>query len=222
MKASLLSPRPHRWTMKSVHSAQTTFNTLPYGSFELLIEHELIRNVTPDMLLWWFQHIGDTMQHEGKMYPRYLVWHPIDHIHWELIKSAPGGGAGVGAHFRIVEAFGGNMGYLVDSTEEVIKLDTEGITLVVRFLGKEVYRLAHQFIAVEGGTLYRSRMQVGRESVIGQWLINPIMHRFVFTKAMGHAWLKHNVEEVGNFEFFLPELYHTHRYHGSGCVIPAN
>lgn len=208
MKAALLPARPYSWAMKPLNSARTTFNTLPYGSFELLIEHDLIRNVTPDMLLWWFQHIGGTMEHEGKTYPRYLIWHPIDHIHWELTKPAPGGGAGVGAHFRIVEAFGGNMDYLVDSTEEVIKLDRDGITLVVRILGKEVYRLAHQFIPVEGGTLYRSRMQVGRESLLGKWLINPLMHRFVFTKEMGRAWLKHNVEEVGNFEFFLPDLYY--------------
>lgn len=207
MKWTLPPARPYSWTMKPLNSARTAFNTLPYGSFELLIEHELIRNVTPDMLRWWFQHIGDTMEHEGKIYPRYQIWHPIDHIHWALTRPAPGGGAGVGAHFRIVEAFGGNMDWLVDSTEEVIKLDTEGITLVVCVLGIEIYRLAHQFIPTEGGTLYRSRMQVGHESRLGQWLINPILQRFVFTKEMGRAWLKHNVEEVGNFEFFLPELY---------------
>ncbi|WP_420149404.1 DAPG hydrolase family protein [Spirosoma sp.] len=209
MKWKLPPARPFSWKMKSLDSAQTAFNTLPYGSFELLINHNVIRNVTPDMLLWWFQHIGDLMPHEGKTYPRYLIWHPIDHIHWELKKPAPDGGAGVGAHFHIVEAFGGNMKHLVDSMEEVIKLDTEGITLVIRILGMEVYRLAHRFIPVAGGTLYRSRMQVGHESLRGRWLINPVMHRFIFPRAMGLAWLKHNVEEVGNFEFFLPELYNS-------------
>jgi hypothetical protein len=32
----------------------------------------------------------------------------------------------------------------------------------------------------------------------------------LFTEAMGRAWLKHNVEEVGNLEFFLPALYAAH------------
>jgi hypothetical protein len=28
----------------------------------------------------------------------------------------------------------------------------------------------------------------------------------VFDEARGRAWIKHNIEEVGNFEAFLPEL----------------
>ncbi|GAB3493236.1 hypothetical protein GCM10027341_08300 [Spirosoma knui] len=201
------SVRPAGWRMKPLSSAATAFRVLPYGSFELTIEHDLIKDVTPAMLVWWFTHIGGTMQYQGQTYPRYLVWHPLDHIRWELAKPAPGGGAGVGAQFRIVEAFGQNRNHLVDSTEDVITLDTEGITLVRRIAGLEVFRLAHRFIPTEGGTLYRSRMQVGHESRLGKWLINPFMQRFIFTKAMGYAWLKHNVEEVGNFEVFLPTLY---------------
>ena len=207
MNWQLPPARPFGWTMKSVSSAATDFTVLPNGSFELTIEHELIKGVTPTMLAWWFTHIGDTMEYRDQTHHRYLVWHPLDHIHWELVKPAPGGGAGVGARFRIVEALGRDLNYLVDSTEEVGKLDEEGITLVIRVAGLEVYRLAHRFIPVEGGTLYRSRMQVGHESLLGKWLINPIMHRFIFTKAMGQAWLRHNIEEVGNFEFFLPALY---------------
>lgn len=204
--------REINWIRKPLQSARTQCKTLPYGSFELRIEHDIIRGVTPDMLNWWFHHIGDSMNVNGVEYPRYLVWHPIDHIHWELAKPAPGGGAGVGASFRIVEAFGGNRHHLIDSVEEVIKLDSEGITLIRRMLGVEVFRLAHRFVAVEGGTRYLSRMQVGAENRLGQWLLNPLLHRFVFTRDMGPAWLTHNVEEVGNFESFLPELYAAHRF----------
>ena len=200
------------WVKKPLDSARTRFNTLPYGSYELQIEHDIIRGVTPDMLNWWFHNIGGTMNVNGIEYPRYLVWHPIDHIHWELAKEAPGGGVGVGASFRIVEALGGNMNHLIDSVEEVIKLDREGITLIRRIAGLEVFRLAHRFIAVEEGTLYLSRMQVGAENGVGKWLLNPLMHRFLFTREMGWAWLKHNIEEVGNFESFLPELYAAHRF----------
>jgi hypothetical protein len=34
-----------------------------------------------------------------------------------------------------------------------------------------------------------------------------VVKKHIFTPAMGQAWFKHNVEEVGNFEFFLPGLY---------------
>ncbi len=193
--------------MKPLSSARTAFRRLPRGSFELTIEHDLIRNVTPRMLAWWFGHIDGTMHYQGREYPRYLVWHPTDHVHWALAQAAPGGGAGVGSHFRIVEAFGGNPRHWIDSTEQVTKLDATGIRLVRRALGTEVFSLEHWFEADAQGTRYRSRMQVGAESPLGQFLLNPLLQRRLFTADMGYAWLRHNVEEVGNFEFFLPELY---------------
>jgi hypothetical protein len=193
--------------MKPMRSARTAIRRLTHGSFELTIEHELVRGVTPEMLEWWFRHLGEAMIYQGQEYPRYLVWHPIDHIHWELAQPDAQGGAGVGSYFRIVEAFGGDMNKLIDSAEEVVKLDPTGIKLVRRVLGTEIFSLEHWFEPAEGGTRYRSRMQVGAESALGLYVFNPLLQRFAFTANMGYSWLKHNVEEVGNFEFFLPELY---------------
>lgn len=207
MNWSLLSPRPLAGPLKSIHSARTSFRRLRHGSFELTIEHELVRDVTPPMLEWWFRHIGEPMSWQGRQYPRYLVWHPIDHIHWALARPDAHGGAGVGSRFRIVEAFGGDMRCLVDSTEEVVKLDQTGIRLVRRVLGREVFSLEHWFELVPGGTRYTSRMQVGHESWLGHYLLNPLLQRRWFSARMGYGWLRHNVEEVGHFEQFLPALY---------------
>lgn len=82
------------------------------------------------MLRWWFETLGETMTFDGKTYPRYLLWHPRDHIHWELVARSDSGGTGQGARFRIVEAFAANPAYYVDSTEYVEKLDEEGTSLV--------------------------------------------------------------------------------------------
>lgn len=210
MKRSLSPPLPFGWSMKLLATARTTFSVLPRGSFELTIQHDLIRSVTPTMLLWWFRHIGGTMTYEGRIYPRYRVWHPLDHIHWSMTNPGSDGAAQVGSRFRIVEAFGRNPKHYVDSIETVVKLDEEGIRLVRRELGQEVFSLQHWFEAAPDGTLYRSRMQVGVETRLGQHVLNPLLHRFLFTNAMGYAWLKHNVEEVGNFEQFLPRLYHEY------------
>ena len=38
-------------------------------------------------------------------------------------------------------------------------------------------------------------------------VLNPLMHRFLFGEAMGRAWVKHNVEEVGLLEHIVPLLY---------------
>lgn len=206
----LPAPLSIDWSLKPLESARTTVTVLPYGSYELTIEHDLIWGVTPAMLLWWFGHIGGTMTYRGQTHPRYRVWHPLDHVHWSMTNPGPDGAAQVGSRFRIVEAFGRNPKHYVDSTETVVRLDEAGIRLVRRELGQEVFSLQHEFEAMPGGTRYHSRMQVGVESWPGRYVINPLLHRWLFTRAMGYAWLKHNVEEVGNFEQFLPNLYRQH------------
>ena len=70
------------------------------------IDHQPLAGITPPMLLWWFRHIGDDVDHAGERMSGYLAWHPLDHIAWELARPAPGGGADEGASYRIVEAFG--------------------------------------------------------------------------------------------------------------------
>jgi hypothetical protein len=200
--------------MKPVSSATTSQSLLPNGQLLLTIEHDELRGVTPAMLRWWFENLGDTMTYEGVTYPRYLLWHPRDHIHWELAARAPGGGTGQGARFRIVEAFAANTDYYVDSTEEVEKLDDEGISLVRRILGMEIFRLEHRFTATDGGCFYRSRMLLGAsQGAVAGFIFNKLVRPRIFPDAMGAAWLTHNVEEVSMFEHLLPALYATHAAH---------
>ncbi|MBP6902660.1 MAG: hypothetical protein KBC73_21390 [Burkholderiaceae bacterium] len=182
---------------------------------ELTIEHDVIRGVTPKMLRWWFENLGRTMSYQGKVYPRYLLWHPRDHIHWELAAPGPGGGTGQGASFRIVEAFAANPDYYVDSTEYVEKLDDDGISLVRRELGSEIFRLEHRFGAAPEGAIYRSRMVVGAAAGLVRPLFNGFIRPRIFSDAMGTAWLTHNVEEVSMFEHILPPLYAAHSTSGA-------
>jgi hypothetical protein len=216
-KWKVLAPRPFNWTMKPLDSAETALNTLEDGRLELTIRHDILKGVTPAMLGWWFRNIEGTMEHMGQTYPRYLVWHPIDHIHFEVARPSPEGTAGPGARFLIVEAFGANPDFLVHSVADIPKNDETGITLSVRKLGMEVMRLEHTFTPVPEGTLYQSKMHVGTKAVPARFLLNPLIRSRIFTKAMGLAWLKHNVEEVGNLEFFLPALYSAH----AGRASPA-
>ena len=204
--------------MKPVSSAKTGFTTDGDGRLTLWIDHDIVRGVTPAMLHWWFEHIGETMEHGGKLYPRYMLWHPKDHILWELKRPAPNGGAGQGAYFRIVEAFGRKLDFYVDSTDYVEKLDDEGISLVGRAVGLEFFRLEHRFIRVSGGTQYRSRMSVGMQAGFPGRLFNIYVRPRVFSNAAAQAWLTHNVEEVGMFEHFLPELYHGRQMPDSANV----
>lgn len=204
-----LAPRPIPWAMKPLSSAETGVRTLADGRLELTIRHDILQGVTPAMLGWWFRNIDGMMQYEGRTYTRYHVWHPIDHIHYELAGQAADGTAGPGARFFIVEAFGANPDYLVNSVADVPQNDETGITLSVRKFGLEVMRLEHTFAPTAAGTLYRSIMHVGATGWPVRRLVNHGIVPRLFSEAKGRAWLKHNVEEVGNLEFFLPRLYAT-------------
>lgn len=191
--------------MKPVDSAETEARW-ERGHMILTIEHELVRGVTPAMLEWWFRNIGGEMQVDGRTYSRYRVWHPRDHIDWQLVGGDPRH-VGVGSRFRIVEAFDRNPSWLVDSIELVTRLDETGIRLERHILGSEVFSLEHWFAPAPGGTRYRSRMELGADTAFGRLLFNRLVRPMIFSDLMGPAWLKHNVEEVGNFERFLPDLY---------------
>jgi DAPG hydrolase PhiG domain len=199
--------RAFNWQMKTTASAITSLAIDNFGALHMYIQHDVVKGVTPKMLEWWFRNIGGDMEFQSKTYSKYQVWHPYDHIHWNLANQLPNNFVGVGSKFHIVEAFGANKKMLIDVTEEVIKLDEAGVTLSGKRLGIEISNLSHQFITVENGTKYVSHLKIGSCSLLGKFFINPVIRRFIFNEQKGYAWIKHNIEEVGNFEFFLPALF---------------
>lgn len=204
-KWTLPSERDFGWKMKPLNSAKTSFTVDSEGVFKLNIEHDPIKGVTPKMLLWWFRNIAGEITYQGKSYPRYLVWHPRDHIHWSLVKKKTDNFEG--SYFRIVEAFGRDRKFLIDSTAFVDNLDETGIRLVKQIGKIEVFTLKHEWTKAENSSNYNSEMTVGLRKKSYSKIFNSCIGPLFFTKDMGNAWLKHNIEEVGNFEFFLPKLY---------------
>lgn len=199
-------PRPVVYPLRDVGTATSSVEHLPGARRRVTIDHQPLAGVTPPMLLWWFRHIGGTMRYGEQEVARYLVWHPLDHIRWELARPAPGGGAGEQARFRIVEAFARRPEFYVDTTETVEKLDTTGIRLVTRIAGVMVLQLEHTWAACAAGTHYVSVLDVGARSRLMQ-PVNRHLTKRRFPEPMLHAWLQHNVEEVGLLEHFLPSLY---------------
>lgn len=219
---SVPQPLPMPWSFKPLSSAQTSVARLGDGRLELTIKHDLLRGITRKMLSWWFRHIDGTMEYHGRRVPRYRVWHPRDHIAYrDLTRDAEGNG-GAGTRRHIVEAFAENPDYLVNIIDRVAYLDENGILLVteragltlgpvktapVPFIG-DLATLQHDFITAPLGTRYVSRLVLGLDGLIGRLGINQhVLPQVAVSEAMGRAWLRHNVEEVGAFEQFLPALY---------------
>ncbi|PYE50494.1 DAPG hydrolase family protein [Deinococcus yavapaiensis] len=202
-------PLDFGWRMRTLDTAQTSLHFRRDGLMELTIDHALLKNIHPAMLRWWFEGVHLDMPYAGRVYPRYRVWHPRDHIALTKPRLVRDGRVGEGAHFRIMEVFGRDERYRVDSVEYVEKLDDTGIRLVKFLAGVPVFSLEHWFTSVPGGTRYESQMLVGTSSPMFRRVLNGLLTRRVFPEAMGRAWLRHNIEEVGNFEFFLPDLWST-------------
>ena len=82
-------PAPVLYPLRSVDTATVRFTDCPHGRRRITIDHRPLAGVTPAMLLDWFTHLGGTMTYGGEIIDRYLAWHPIDHIRWELARPAP-------------------------------------------------------------------------------------------------------------------------------------
>jgi len=196
--------RPVLYPLRSVGSARVRYTDAAHGRRRVTIDHRPLPGVTPDMLLDWFSHLDGTMTYGDAVIDRYLAWHPIDHVRWELAKPAPGGGAGEGARFRIVERFGNRPEYGVDVVDTVEKLDETGIRLVRRIAGVVVFALEHTWSAGSDGAHYVTVLDVGARSALFA-PVNRVLRRRL-PDHMVRAWVRHNVEEVGQLEFLLPQL----------------
>jgi hypothetical protein len=192
--------------LRDVATAATSVRDLPHGRRRLTIDHAPLEGVSPAMLDWWFRNIGGRTTYDGETVQNYLVWHPVDHIRWELARPAPGGTVGEGARFRIVEAFQGRPEFYVDTTDTVEKLDETGIRLVRRVLGVPVLQLEHTWSRCGTHTHYVSVLDIGARSTLFA-PVNWCLNERKFPASMARAWLRHNVEEVGLLEHFLPALY---------------
>ncbi|WP_326546852.1 hypothetical protein QGN32_01080 [Mycolicibacterium sp. ND9-15] len=196
--------RPVLYPLRSVDTASVRYLEHRHGRRRITIDHRPLAGVTPTMLLDWFTHLGETMVYGGKVIDRYLAWHPIDHIRWELARPALGGGAADGARFRMVEAFGGRPEYKIDEIARVEKLDETGIRLVKRLAGIPIFQLENTWSAGADGTHYVTVMDLGARSPLLSAVNNVVRRRFPGDKM--RAWVKHNIEEVGQLEYLLPPL----------------
>ena len=182
-KLEVPPPLPIDWQMKDLSTAETHFGELDDGRLELRIKHDMIRGVTPKMLVWWFQNFHGTMSYKGQTIPMYRIWHPLDHIKVELLKPAPDG------------APGGVGGALIEINERIIKpqrmvatvaqMDEHGINLIVRRGPLKFGDLKHTFTETPEGTLYQSRLLIGSTiPIIGPLLTS--IGRSIF----GRWWLR--------------------------------
>jgi hypothetical protein len=206
--AGLATPLRLPFPLKSVSSADSGMEKMPDGRMRYWIRHDIVRGVTPRMLDWWFRNLEGTIEFGGRRYNRYRFWHPGDHVHASYASRLPDGTVGVGASIRLIEVLGRDERFVVDTTTHIERLDEGGYIHNPEFHGRTGFaRMEYSFAPAPGGTLYENCLIVGGSSAVTRLMLNPLIERFGFTREQGRAWLRHNIEEVGMFENFLPDLY---------------
>ena len=209
-RVELPPPRPVPWTMKDISTAKTDFHILDDGRLCIRIRHDILHGVSPTMLMWWFSNLEGDIQINGRWWPRYQIWHPIDHISIRYVRRRPDGTIGPGAQIHIREVLCGRRDYLIDMVSTIEKIDETGLIHGPSFLGLQVVRLESTFTPVRGGTLFENSITFGPDMPLLSPFFNNIVRPRVFPNDKARAWIKHNVEEVGNYEFILPDLYAKH------------
>ncbi|MGH3460550.1 MAG: hypothetical protein ACRDP9_03655 [Kribbellaceae bacterium] len=202
----LIPARPVLWPLRPAESAKVSLKHS--GSRVVVtIEHAPLADVTPEMLAWWYGHVPGNMRYAGTTYPRYLVWHPLDHISYEVVRPGPGPAVGPGTELHIVEALGRNLDHLVDIRVTVEDVSESGAVIVKRILGSSAVRLENLYAADFDGARYVSRMRLGDDTLAGRLLLNLVARRRAFPPEKLTAWTRHHIEEIGNLENFLPALF---------------
>ncbi len=195
------------WPLKPLGSAECGVEQLADGRTSYWIRHDIVRGVTPRMIAWWFAHLEGDVLVGGRRINRYRAWHPYDHVHASYARRRPDGTVGPGARIRLREYLGANRKYEVDTITTIEKLDETGYIHNPSLHGIQgLVRMEYTFAPHPEGTVYHNRLLIGG---VSGWrrAVTPLIARWGFDTAHGHAWLRHNIEEVGLFEHFLPALY---------------
>jgi len=176
------------------------------------IVHAPLEQVTPEMLAWWYGHIPGTMRYAGQTWPRYLVWHPLDHISYQL--TGPGEVVEPGSRLQITEAPGRDPGKLIDLQAMVETIDSQAVIITKRVLGSTIVRLEHEFTPTSNGSCrHTTHLTLGDTTPLGTLFLNRMAHAREFPAPKLTAWIRHHVEEIGNLENFLPDLFHYRAAH---------
>jgi DAPG hydrolase PhiG domain len=168
--------------------------------------------VTTEMLSWWYRHVPGTMQYADGTYSRYLVWHPLDHISYEIESEHPVGEATIvepGTRLHIVEALGRDLENVLDIHVAVESIDEGSAVISRRVFGSSVVRLQNEFESIDSGAKYITRMTLGDDTLSGRLLLNRVARTRALPPRKLERWIRHHIEEIGNLENFLPDLFDT-------------
>ena len=134
-----------------------------------------------------------------------MVWHPLDHVSYEVENNAPP--VRVGSKLHIVEALGRDLDSVLDIHVTVEEITDRSAIISRRIAGSSVVRLENEFESSNGAARYVTRMTLGDDTMLGRLLLNRVARTKALPPPKLERWIRHHIEEIGNLEHFLPTLF---------------
>ncbi|GAA6157497.1 hypothetical protein NBRC116588_29700 [Pyruvatibacter sp. HU-CL02332] len=204
----LPAPYDFGWTFRTADDCEVVETHLGDGRYEIRLDHAPLKGVTTEMLTWWFQVFDGTATYRGQSLPAYHLWHPRDHVAVKLTRNEAGRVAPK-ERVHIQEVFGRDKRFSIDARSGIHRWDGRGVGLHLDVAGHRLLELDHVFKDSPNGAIYQSCMRAGGGVGPLRRIINTAVLPRRFGAAQRAAWIRHNFEEVGCFEHFLPELFET-------------
>lgn len=201
-------PRDFGWSLKTFDNAFSKVTHMADGRTLFEVKHPPVREVTAEMLCWWYGVCADlTLVIDGQTHPAFLVSHPLDHVSFDSEKRNKDRPLTSGDHVTIVEAYKRRPEFLVHERLEVVALDQGRFSLRAMRGGVTVADLTIFFEDGPDGLVVRNLLTVGVEKGLLKPFVNRLIIPWLYYEDKNYAWVLHSVEEIGNLENFLPEIF---------------
>lgn len=196
----------------------TDFVVTPTGNMIARVQHDDLEGLTPEMIKWFFEHLGccttwNGVDFSGPEVSIYHLWHNRDHVAVTPLTDGENGiknlGFLQGAQSRIHELTN-EVNDVIYYEMETVRLDEHEFTFNVMKDGKATGHVKHVYASnadCTGCTFYAETL-VGLEGDSpADRAINKLLVPKLYSKKAGMQWIHHNIQETGRMQDVAPVLY---------------
>lgn len=156
------------------------------------------------MLEWWFTHFPyhAISFPDGLVVSAYRLWHSLNHNEIKVKHHSLSGqlGMAMGARLELRERWGSEPRR---TSLRVMRMDDSGLAMKIVLGPLLLGEVEETFEPNNQGTRCTSSLK----TLPSRWGFRHALRSRHFSPAIVDTWVKHKVEEIGNFERFLPQLY---------------
>ena len=175
------------------------------------VQHDDVKGCTPEMIKWFFEHLGccttwNGVDFSGPQVSIYHLWHHRDHVAVTPLTGYKGKenlGFIQGGTSRIHELTN-EMNDVIYYEMKTVRLDTHEFTFNVMKNGKATGHVKHVYEPTSDGCTFYAETRVGVDE---GGFINKFLVPRLYSKQAGMEWIHHNIEETGRMQDILPILY---------------